>query len=255
MQVDRRWDGRLLYIAHRNMAAVLASPVVSGVKSDEDAPWDFHVRFHCVLSSVTRSFASFFLSRARFGVDCLNLCAGQMCGHDWQSVLCSLEKSYAHTISGCPFPPQQKIATPGHGILAMDESNATCGKRLDSIGVENTEDNRRSYRELLVTTPGLGQYISGAILFEETLYQSAKSGKTFVECLKGQNIVPGIKVDKGLVPLPNSNGESWCQGLDGLAQRCAEYYKAGARFAKWRSVVSIPAGAHKHCSQVSARMA
>jgi len=135
-----------------------------------------------------------------------------------------------------------KIASPGRGILAMDESNATCGKRLDSIGVENTPDNRRSYRELLVTTPGLGQYISGAILFEETLYQSAKSGKSFVDCLMSQGIVPGIKVDKGLVPLPNSNGESWCQGLDGLAQRCAEYYKAGARFAKWRSVVSIPAG-------------
>lgn len=126
--------------------------------------------------------------------------------------------------------------------MAMDESNATCGKRLDSIGVENTEDNRRAYRELLVTTPGLGQYISGAIMFEETLYQSAKDGKKFTDVLKGQNIVPGIKVDKGLVPLPGSNDESWCQGLDGLAQRCAEYYKQGARFAKWRSVVSIPAG-------------
>lgn len=137
---------------------------------------------------------------------------------------------------------QNTIASPGRGILAMDESNATCGKRLDSIGVENTEDNRRAYRELLVTTPGLGQYISGAIMFEETLYQSAKDGKKFTDVLKGQNIVPGIKVDKGLVPLPGSNGESWCQGLDGLAQRCAEYYKQGARFAKWRSVVSIPAG-------------
>ena len=124
----------------------------------------------------------------------------------------------------------------------MDESNATCGKRLDSIGVENTEPNRRAYRELLVPTPGLGEYISGAILFEETLYQSTDGGKTFVDCLKEQNIVPGIKVDKGLVPMANSNGESWCQGLDGLAQRCAEYYKQGARFCKWRSVVSIPDG-------------
>lgn len=136
----------------------------------------------------------------------------------------------------------KKIASPGRGILAMDESNATCGKRLDSIGVENTEPNRRAYRELLVTTPGLGQYISGAIMFEETLYQSTASDKPFVDCLKEQGIMPGIKVDKGLVPLANSNGESWCQGLDGLAQRCAEYYKAGARFAKWRSVVSIPSG-------------
>jgi fructose-bisphosphate aldolase class I len=135
-----------------------------------------------------------------------------------------------------------KIATKGRGILAMDESNATCGKRLDSIGVENTEDNRRAYRELLVSTPGLGKYISGAILFEETLYQSTSKGSKFTELLNKQGIVPGIKVDKGLVPLTNSNGESWCQGLDGLAQRCAEYYKAGARFAKWRSVVSIPAG-------------
>ncbi|GFR45510.1 hypothetical protein Agub_g6901 [Astrephomene gubernaculifera] len=134
------------------------------------------------------------------------------------------------------------VASKGRGILAMDESNATCGKRLDSIGVENNEDNRRAYRELLCTTPGLGQYISGAILFEETLYQSTKDGRKFVDCMKAENIVPGIKVDKGLVPLSNTNGESWCQGLDGLDKRCSEYYKAGARFAKWRSVVSIPHG-------------
>ena len=137
---------------------------------------------------------------------------------------------------------QKSIASPGRGILAMDESNGTCGKRLDSIGVENTEDNRRAYRELLVSTPGLGDYISGAIMFEETLYQSDKSGKKFTDVLKSQKIVPGIKVDKGLVPMPGSNGESWCQGLDGLSERCAEYYKQGARFAKWRSVVSIPQG-------------
>merc|ERR1712100_378052 len=141
-----------------------------------------------------------------------------------------------------PIATANTIASKGRGILAMDESNGTCGKRLDSIGVENTEDNRRAYRELLVTTPGLGEYISGAILFEETLYQSGKDGKTFVDTLKSQNIVPGIKVDKGLVPMANSNGESWCQGLDGLAERCAEYYKQGARFAKWRSVVNITAG-------------
>merc|ERR1712174_151064 len=105
------------------------------------------------------------------------------------------------------------IASAGRGILAMDESNGTCGKRLDSIGVENTEDNRRAYRELLVTTPGLGEYTSGAILFEETLYQSGKDGKTFVDTLKSQNIVPGIKVDKGLVPMANSNGESCARDL------------------------------------------
>lgn len=124
----------------------------------------------------------------------------------------------------------------------MDESNATCGKRLASIGLENTEANRQAYRQLLVSAPGLGQYISGAILFEETLYQSTTDGKKIVDVLVSQNIVPGIKVDKGLVPLAGSNDESWCQGLDGLASRCAAYYQQGARFAKWRTVVSIPNG-------------
>jgi fructose-bisphosphate aldolase class I len=136
----------------------------------------------------------------------------------------------------------KSVASRGRGILAIDESNATCGKRLASIGLDNTEVNRQAYRQLLLTTPGLGEYISGAILFEETLYQSTTDGKKFVDCLREQNIVPGIKVDKGLVPLPGSNDESWCQGLDGLASRSAEYYKQGARFAKWRTVVSIPSG-------------
>lgn len=134
------------------------------------------------------------------------------------------------------------IATPGKGIMAMDESNATCGKRLDSIGLENTEANRQAYRTLLVSAPGLGNYVSGAILFEETLYQSTVDGKKIVDVLTSQSIVPGIKVDKGLVPLTGSNDESWCQGLDGLASRCAAYYQQGARFAKWRTVVSIPNG-------------
>ena len=91
---------------------------------------------------------------------------------------------------------RRAVASPGRGILAIDESNATCGKRLDSIGVENTEDNRRAYRELLLTTPGLGQYISGAILFEETLFQNTSSGKSFVQVMNEQKIIPGIKVDK-----------------------------------------------------------
>uniref|UniRef100_A0A7N2MZC4 Fructose-bisphosphate aldolase n=1 Tax=Quercus lobata TaxID=97700 RepID=A0A7N2MZC4_QUELO len=134
------------------------------------------------------------------------------------------------------------VASPGRGILAMDESNATCGKRLASIGLENTEANRQAYRTLLVTAPGLGNYISGAILFEETLYQSTTDGKKIVDVLVEQKIVPGIKVDKGLVPLVGSNNESWCQGLDGLASRTAAYYQQGARFAKWRTVVSIPNG-------------
>jgi hypothetical protein len=92
--------------------------------------------------------------------------------------------------------PRRAVASPGRGILAIDESNATCGKRLDSIGVENTEDNRRAYRELLLTTPGLGQYISGAILFEETLFQNTSTGKSMVQVMLDQKIVPGIKVDK-----------------------------------------------------------
>ncbi|CAN1173315.1 Fructose-bisphosphate aldolase 2, chloroplastic [Linum perenne] len=113
--------------------------------------------------------------------------------------------------------------------MAMDESNATCGKRLASIGLENTEANRQAYRTLLVSAPGLGNYISGAILFEETLYQSTVDGKKIVDVLKEQNIA-------------GSNNESWCQGLDGLASRSAAYYEQGARFAKWRTVVSIPNG-------------
>ncbi|KAE8820781.1 chloroplast fructose-1,6-biphosphate aldolase [Hordeum vulgare] len=143
------------------------------------------------------------------------------------------------------------IASPGRGILAMDESNATCGKRLASIGLENTEANRQAYRTLLVTPPGLGNYISGAILFEETLYQSTVDGKKIVDILVEQGIVPGIKVDKGLVPLVGSNDESWCQGLDGLASREAAYYQQGARFAKWRTVVSIPNG---HLSLLSRKL-
>ncbi len=106
---------------------------------------------------------------------------------------------------------------------------------------------------------GLGQYISGAILFEETLYQGTKAGKKFVDVMNEAGIVPGIKVDKGLVPMVNTNGESWCMGLDGLAERCAAYYKAGARFAKWRSVISIPIGpsmiAQRDCAYGLARYA
>jgi len=134
-----------------------------------------------------------------------------------------------------------QIASAGHGILAMDESNGTIGNRLEGVGVENIEANRRSYRDLLVSTPGLGEYISGAILFEETLYQSRLDGTSFVQTLNDSGIVAGIKVDKGLVPMVNSENESWCQGLDGLADRCASYYKQGARFCKWRSVVAVDA--------------
>jgi len=131
------------------------------------------------------------------------------------------------------------IATRGKGILASDESNATTGKRLDSVGVENTETNRRNWRQLLYTAPGLGQYISGAIMFEETLYQSSHDGVQFVDILKKQGIVPGIKVDTGLQTLPNTDNETSTQGLDNLQSRCEAYYKQGARFAKWRAVLKI----------------
>ncbi|XP_057983042.1 fructose-bisphosphate aldolase 1, cytoplasmic [Malania oleifera] len=131
------------------------------------------------------------------------------------------------------------IGSPGKGILAADESTGTIGKRLSSINVENVESNRRALRELLFCTPGALQYLSGVILFEETLYQKTASGKPFVEVLNEGGVLPGIKVDKGTVELPGTNGETTTQGLDGLAQRCQEYYKAGARFAKWRAVLKI----------------
>ncbi|ESW13355.1 hypothetical protein PHAVU_008G189200 [Phaseolus vulgaris] len=131
------------------------------------------------------------------------------------------------------------IGTPGKGILAADESTGTIGKRLSSINVENVESNRRALRELLFTAPGALQYLSGVILFEETLYQSTASGKPFVELLKENGVLTGIKVDKGTVELAGTDQETTTQGLDGLGQRCAKYYEAGARFAKWRAVLKI----------------
>lgn len=132
------------------------------------------------------------------------------------------------------------IASPGKGILAVDESTKTIGKRLASIGVENSEENRQGYRGLLFNCPGIGDYISGAILFEETLFQDSRDGKPFVDCLNEVGVIPGIKVDKGLSPLGNAASfETWCTGLDGLSDRAAAYYKQGARFAKWRAVLQI----------------
>ena len=131
------------------------------------------------------------------------------------------------------------IASPGKGILAADESTGTIGKRFAPIGVENVEENRRKYREMLLTTPGLGEYISGVITFEETLYQKAADGTPFVDVMKKQGMIPGIKVDKGVQPLFGTDGETVTQGIDDLGKRCAEYYKQGARFAKWRAVLKI----------------
>merc|ERR1719217_1524641 len=132
------------------------------------------------------------------------------------------------------------MVRPGYGLLACDESTGTVGTRLESIGLVNTEDNRRIWRNLLFTAPDLGKYISGAILFEETLFQSDPDGKPFVDVLKGNGIIPGIKVDTGLKPLCGGGaGENWCTGLDSLADRCGKYYAQGARFAKWRTALKI----------------
>jgi fructose-bisphosphate aldolase class I len=133
----------------------------------------------------------------------------------------------------------QKICSPGKGILAADESTGTIKKRFDGAGIENTEANRAAYRAMLFRTKDVGKHISGCILYEETLFQKASDGTPMVELLKSQGIIPGIKVDQGLVDLPMSNGEHATQGLDGLAKRCDNYYAAGARFAKWRAVLKI----------------
>jgi len=129
----------------------------------------------------------------------------------------------------------------GKGILAADESAPTIAKRFAAIDVESTEENRRSYRSLLFTTPGIGDFISAVILFEETLAQQADDGSMLPEVLSRQGIVPGIKVDKGKVPLANAPGDEITQGLDGLAERLQQYKAQGARFAKWREVYPITA--------------
>lgn len=133
----------------------------------------------------------------------------------------------------------KEIAIPGRGILAADESTPTCTKRFDSIGVESTEDSRRAYREMLFTAPDVEKYISGVILFDETLRQSAADGTPFPALLASKGIVPGIKVDKGVKPLPFSADETYTQGLDGLPERLEDYKALGARFAKWRAVLKI----------------
>jgi len=137
----------------------------------------------------------------------------------------------------------RKIATPGKGILAADESTGTIGSRFQKINLPNEEENRRAYREMLFGTQNLGEFISGVILFEETLYQSTENNeKTFVQLLTEQNIVIGIKVDKGLKLIPGTDLENVTQGLTDLDVRCKKYYESGARFAKWRAVYSIGNG-------------
>jgi fructose-bisphosphate aldolase, class I len=131
------------------------------------------------------------------------------------------------------------LVAPGKGILAADESSGTIKKRFDSIGVESTEDRRRAYREMLFTTEGAGQYISGVILYDETIRQEASDGRPLPKILESQGIIPGIKVDKGTTPLAKSPDELVTDGLDGLRARLVEYRELGARFAKWRAVINI----------------
>jgi len=131
------------------------------------------------------------------------------------------------------------MVAPGKGILAADESTGTIEKRLASVRVENTEENRRAYRDLLFSAKGLGQHISGVILYDETIRQKSASGASFVELLVRNGILPGIKVDTGAKDLAFCPGEKVTEGLDNLARRCADYVKLGAKFAKWRAVITI----------------
>jgi fructose-bisphosphate aldolase, class I len=143
---------------------------------------------------------------------------------------------------------QQLIATArslmqaGKGLLAMDESNPTCNKRFAKLGIPQTEEARRAWRELILTTPGLSEFISGAILYDETIRQSKNDGTAFIKLLMEAGIVPGIKVDTGTKDLAGHPGEKITEGLDGLRERLSEYREMGARFAKWRAVISIGEG-------------
>jgi fructose-bisphosphate aldolase class I len=134
------------------------------------------------------------------------------------------------------------LVAPGKGILAADESSGTIKKRFDSIGCESTEDRRRAYREMLFTTAGAADHVSGVILFDETIRQNASDGRPLAKILESQGVIPGIKVDKGAVKLAKSPDELVTDGLDGLRARLVEYRELGARFAKWRAVITI--GAH-----------
>ncbi len=131
------------------------------------------------------------------------------------------------------------MMAPGKGLLAADESSATCTTRFDSVGIECTEENRRKYRQLLIASDGVEEFISGIILFDETIRQKGDDGQPFAEILKAKGIIPGIKVDAGAKDLALHPGEKVTEGLDGLRERFAEYYQLGARFAKWRAVITI----------------
>jgi fructose-bisphosphate aldolase class I len=136
----------------------------------------------------------------------------------------------------------ESLMNKNKGLLAMDESTGTCNKRFEALGIPQTEEYRRKYRELIVTTPRLEECISGAILFDETIDQSIEDGTLMIDVLKKKGIIPGIKVDEGAIALDRFPGEKITEGLDGLGKRLADYYNKGARFAKWRAVITIGAG-------------
>jgi fructose-bisphosphate aldolase class I len=156
------------------------------------------------------------------------------------------EKSLQRKISGGDLESvilfARKLVTGDKGLLAIDESNSTCNKRFAKLGISQTEETRRAYRELIVTTPSLGECISGAILYDETIRQHMKDGVPFVKILSDAGIIPGIKVDTGAKDLACHPGEKITEGLDGLRDRLKEYFKMGARFAKWRAVITIGDG-------------
>ncbi len=141
-----------------------------------------------------------------------------------------------------PRSTARALVAPGKGILAADESSPTIEKRFKSVGVESTEENRQAYREMLFRTPGIEAYISGVILFDETIRGSTSDGTPFPELLAARGIIPGIKVDKGAKPLAGAAGEKITEGLDGLRERLVEYRDLGARFTKWRAVYAIGPG-------------
>jgi fructose-bisphosphate aldolase class I len=135
-----------------------------------------------------------------------------------------------------------ELVAPGKGILAADESFGTIEKRFNAVGIESTEESRRNYRQMLFTTPGVGEFLSGVILFDETIRQESSDGTLLPEILTSQGIIPGIKVDKGAKDMALSPGEKVTEGLDGLRERLEEYRGLGARFAKWRAVITIAEG-------------
>src|SRR5919199_5683829 len=136
----------------------------------------------------------------------------------------------------------KELVPEGKGILAADESFGTIEKRFNAVGIESSEESRRQYREMLFTTGGIGEYLSGVILFDETIRQESSDGTPLPQVLERQGVVPGIKVDRSTVDLPLASGEKYTQGLDGLGERLAEYKELGARFTKWRAVITIGEG-------------